>query len=155
MKPAFWSGLLGLFVSLPALAAEVPAPAETTAPTTAEILSIFADTKDTVASDWSDLSGDSQAWSKFTKEGYAAVRCEGRVKDGADQYQKVFKKKPPGVSFWCRTAETEDAHRLNDANLRKKGYVLMRVQAFLDTKGVARFQGLWVKVADAPTDAAG
>jgi hypothetical protein len=146
-------GLAGIFGLLPVSGAE-PAKGQKAA-TPTEMLAFFDDTKGAVVNEWTDLSSDSQAWSKHTKDGYAPVRNEGRVHSGADQYQKAFKKKLPGMSVWCRTAETEAAHRQNDVSLLKKGYVLVRLQVFVDTEGAARFQGLWVKVAEPPTDAAG
>ncbi|WP_265595432.1 hypothetical protein [Verrucomicrobium sp. BvORR106] len=146
-------GLASLCGALPLWGAE---PAKTEKPPTpGEMLAFFEDTKGTVLNEWTDLNSDSQAWSKHTKDGYAPVRNEGRVHSGADQYQKIFKKKLPGMSVWCRTAETEAAHRQNDVSLLKKGYILVRLQTFTDAGGTARFQGLWVKVAEPPTDAAG
>ena len=146
-------GLAAVLGALPLNGAE-PAKEEK-APTAAELLAFFEDTKGAVVNEWTDLSSDSQAWSKHTKDGYAPVRNEGRVQSGADQYRKVFKKKLPGMTVWCRTAENEAAHKQNDANLLKKGYVLVRLQTFVDAEGAPRYQGLWVKVAEPPTDAAG
>ena len=144
------AGILGL---LPVSGAE-PATGEKAA-TPAEMLAFFDDMKEAVSSEWSDLDTDTQAWSKHTKDSYAPIRNEGRVQGGASQYRKVFKKKLPGMTVWCRTVESEVAHKSNTVSLLKKGYVLVRLQVFVDTEGAARFQGLWVKVAEPPTDAAG
>ena len=124
-------------------------------PAMRECLAFYEDVRDAESMDWIDSQLEQARWQKKSAEGYVAVRSEGRLHQGTNQYRKLYKKRLPGMEVWSRSGETESGFNDYVTSLAGKGYVLVWAQSFVDKDGIARFQAIWVQVTTEALAAAG